>query len=127
MRTVGGLVGEDSSAADDEVVAAAICTLQAPGGKWCRSAVGQGGFLDGQFQGEVAGLPDAQEGLKSHLLNRDDVAFRATLRRLGLSAAQHNALHGPLPLRDAKGIAGQALELRSHPLARAYTEQHCHV
>ncbi|KWX74866.1 ATP phosphoribosyltransferase regulatory subunit [Paenibacillus jilunlii] len=121
------LVGDDSPEADAEVVALAISSLQAAGVKSFKIAMGHVGFLDGLFQEAVAGLPDAQEELKSHLLNRDYVAFRETLRRLELSEAQKNELDGLLRLRGGKEICGQALELSSHPLARASIEHLCKV
>ncbi|MHA6533791.1 ATP phosphoribosyltransferase regulatory subunit [Paenibacillus sp. BAC0078] len=121
------LVGDDSPEADAEVVALAISSLQAAGVKSFKIAMGHVGFLDGLFQEAVAGLPEAQEELKSHLLNRDYVAFRETLRRLELSEAQKNELDGLLRLRGGKEICGQALELSSHPLARASIEHLCKV
>ncbi|WP_340020743.1 ATP phosphoribosyltransferase regulatory subunit [Paenibacillus sp. FSL K6-1096] len=121
------LVGDDSPEADAEVVALAIASLQAAGVKSFKIAMGHVGFLDGLFQEAVAGLPEAQEELKSHLLSRDYVAFRDTLRRLDLSEAQKQELDGLLRLRGGKEICGQALELSSHPLARASIEHLCKV
>lgn len=121
------LVGDDSPEADAEVVALAIASLQAAGVKSFKIAMGHVGFLDGLFQEAVSGLPEAQEELKSHLLSRDYVAFRDTLRRLDLSEAQKLELDGLLRLRGGKEICGQALELSSHPLARASIEHLCKV
>ncbi|MEK4061846.1 MULTISPECIES: ATP phosphoribosyltransferase regulatory subunit [Paenibacillus] len=121
------LVGDDSPEADAEVVALAISSLQAAGVKSFKIAMGHVGFLDGLFQEAVAGLPEAQEELKSHLLNRDYVAFRETLRRLDLKEAQKRELDGLLRLRGGKEICGQALELSSHPLARTSIEHLCKV
>lgn len=121
------LVGDDSPEADAEVVALAISSLQAAGVKSFKIAMGHVGFLDGLFQEAVAGLPEAQEELKSHLLNRDYVAFRETLRRLDLTEAQKRELDGLLRLRGGKEICGQALELSSHPLARTSIEHLCKV
>lgn len=121
------LVGDDSPEADAEVVALAIASLQAAGVKSFKIAMGHVGFLDGLFQEAVSGLPEAQEELKSHLLSRDYVAFRDTLRRLDLSEAQKQELDGLLRLRGGKEICGQALELSSHPLARASIEHLCKV
>lgn len=121
------LVGDDSPEADAEVVALAISSLQAAGVKSFKIAMGHVGFLDGLFQEAVSGLPEAQEELKSHLLNRDYVAFRETLRRLELPEAQKNELNGLLRLRGGKEICGQALELSSHPLALASIEHLCKV
>lgn len=121
------LVGDDSPEADAEVVALAIASLQAAGVKSFKIAMGHVGFLDGLFQEAVSGLPEAQEELKSHLLSRDYVAFRETLRRLDLSEAQKQELDGLLRLRGGKEICGQALELSSHPLARASIEHLCKV
>lgn len=121
------LVGDDSPEADAEVVALAISSLQAAGVKSFKIAMGHVGFLDGLFQEAVAGLPEAQEELKSHLLNRDYVSFRETLRRLDLTEAQKRELDGLLRLRGGKEICGQALELSSHPLARTSIEHLCKV
>ncbi len=121
------LVGDDSPEADAEVVALAISSLQAAGVKSFKIAMGHVGFLDGLFQEAVARLPEAQEELKSHLLNRDYVAFRETLRRLDLTEAQKRELDGLLRLRGGKEICGQALELSSHPLARTSIEHLCKV
>lgn len=121
------LVGDDSPEADAEVVALAIASLQAAGVKSFKIAIGHVGFLDGLFQEAVSGLPQAQEELKSHLLSRDYVAFRETLRRLELSAAQKQELDGLLRLRGGKEICGQALELSNHPVARASIEHLCKV
>lgn len=121
------LVGDDSPEADAEVVALAIASLQAAGVKSFKIAIGHVGFLDGLFQEAVSGLPEAQEELKRHLLGRDYVAFRETLQRLTLSEAQKQELDGLLRLRGGKEICGQALELSSHPLARASIEHLCKV
>ncbi|OKP99198.1 ATP phosphoribosyltransferase regulatory subunit [Paenibacillus sp. P46E] len=121
------LVGDDSPEADAEVVALAISSLQAAGVKSFKIAMGHVGFLDGLFQEAVAGLPEAQEELKNHLLNRDYVAFRETLRQLELTDAQKNELDGLLRLRGGKEICSQALELSSHPLARTSIEHLCKV
>lgn len=121
------LVGDDSPEADAEVVALAIASLEAAGVKSFKIAIGHVGFLDGLFQEAVSGLPQAQEELKSHLLGRDYVAFRETLRRLELPEAQKKELDGLLRLRGGKEICGQALELSSHPLARASIEHLCKV
>lgn len=121
------LVGDDSPEADAEVVALAIASLQAAGVKSFKIAIGHVGFLDGLFQEAVSGLPEAQEELKRHLLGRDYVAFRETLQQLTLSEAQKQELDGLLRLRGGKEICGQALELSSHPLARASIEHLCKV
>lgn len=121
------LVGDDSAEADAEVVALAIASLQAAGVKSFKIAMGHVGFLNGLFQEAVPGLPEAQEELKSHLLGRDYVSFRETLQRLQLPGAQKNELDGLLRLRGGKEICGQALELTSHPLARASIEHLCKV
>ncbi|WP_151737741.1 ATP phosphoribosyltransferase regulatory subunit [Paenibacillus tengchongensis] len=121
------LVGDDSPEADAEVVALAIASLQAAGVKSFKIAIGHVGFLDGVFQDAVEGLPQAQEELKNHLLGRDYVAFRETLQRLELPEAQKSELDGLLRLRGGKEICGQALEISSHPLARASIEHLCKV
>lgn len=121
------LVGDDSAEADAEVVALAISSLQAAGVKSFKIAMGHVGFLNGLFQEALPGLPDAQEELKSHLLNRDYVSFRDTLQRLALPDAQKNELDGLLRLRGGKEICGQAMELSSHPLARNSIEHLCKV
>lgn len=121
------LVGDDSPEADAEVVALAISSLQAAGVKSFKIAMGHVGFLDGLFQEAVPGLPEVQEELKNHLLGRDYVAFRDTLRRLELPEAQKSELYGLLRLRGGKEICGQALELSSHPLARTSIEHLCKV
>ncbi len=121
------LVGDDSPEADAEVVALAISSLQAAGVKSFKIAMGHVGFLNGLFQEALPGLPEAQEDLKSHLLSRDYVSFRESIRRLDLSDAQKNELNGLLRLRGGKEICGQALELSSHPLARTSIEHLCKV
>ncbi|QSF45250.1 ATP phosphoribosyltransferase regulatory subunit [Paenibacillus tianjinensis] len=121
------LVGDDSPEADAEVVALAISSLQAAGVKSFKIAMGHVGFLDGLFQEAVPGLPEVQEELKNHLLGRDYVAFRDTLRQLELPEAQKSELYGLLRLRGGKEICGQALELSSHPLARTSIEHLCKV
>ncbi len=121
------LVGDDSPEADAEVVALAISSLQAAGVKSFKIAMGHVGFLDGLFQEAVDGLPEAQEELKNHLLNRDYVAFRETLRQLSLTEAQKSELDGLLRLRGGKEICSQALELSNHPLARTSIEHLCKV
>ncbi|WP_246316896.1 ATP phosphoribosyltransferase regulatory subunit [Paenibacillus agri] len=121
------LVGDDSPEADAEVVALAIASLQAAGVKSFKIAMGHVGFLNGLFQEAVPGLPEAQEELKSHLLSRDYVSFRETLRRLELPEAQKNELNDLLRLRGGKEICNQALELSVHPLARASIEHLCKV
>ncbi|MFF2019453.1 ATP phosphoribosyltransferase regulatory subunit [Paenibacillus sp. NPDC058177] len=121
------LVGDDSPEADAEVVALAIASLQAAGVKSFKIAMGHVGFLNGLFQEAVPGLPEAQEELKSHLLSRDYVSFRETLRRLELPEAQKNELNDLLRLRGGKEICNQALELSGHPLARASIEHLCKV
>ncbi|MFF2909143.1 ATP phosphoribosyltransferase regulatory subunit [Paenibacillus sp. NPDC057934] len=121
------LVGDDSPEADAEVVALAIASLQAAGVKSFKIAMGHVGFLNGLFQEAVPGLPEAQEELKSHLLSRDYVSFRETLRRLDLPEAQKNELNDLLRLRGGKEICNQALELSGHPLALASIEHLCKV
>ncbi|MRN56706.1 ATP phosphoribosyltransferase regulatory subunit [Paenibacillus monticola] len=121
------LVGDDSPEADAEVVALAISSLQAAGVKSFKIAMGHVGFLNGLFQEALPGLPEAQEDLKSHLLSRDYVSFRESIRRLNLSDAQKNELNGLLRLRGGKEICGQALELSDHPLARVSIEHLCKV
>ncbi|ULO07442.1 ATP phosphoribosyltransferase regulatory subunit [Paenibacillus sp. 19GGS1-52] len=121
------LVGDDSPEADAEVVALAISSLQAAGVESFKIAMGHVGFLNGLFQEALPGLPEAQEDLKSHLLSRDYVSFRESIRRLDLSAAQKNELNGLLRLRGGKEICGQALELSNHPLARTSIEHLCKV
>jgi len=121
------LVGDDSPEADAEVVALAIASLQAAGVKSFKIAMGHVGFLNGLFQEAVPGLPGVQEELKGHLLGRDYVAFRETLRRLQLPELQKNELNGLLRLRGGKEICGQALELSGHPLARTSIEHLCKV
>ncbi|WP_189031566.1 ATP phosphoribosyltransferase regulatory subunit [Paenibacillus albidus] len=121
------LVGDDSAEADAEVVALAIASLQAAGVKSFKIAMGHVGFLNGLFQEAVPGLPEAQEELKGHLLGRDYVAFRETLRQLALPEAQKQELDGLLRLRGGKEICGQALELSSHPLARTSIDHLCKV
>lgn len=121
------LVGDDSPEADAEVVALAISSLQAAGVKSFKIAMGHVGFLNGLFQEALPGLPEAQEDLKSHLLSRDYVSFRESIRRLDLSDAQKNELNGLLRLRGGKEICGQALELSNHPLARTSIEHLCKV
>ncbi|WP_313639146.1 ATP phosphoribosyltransferase regulatory subunit, partial [Paenibacillus sp.] len=121
------LVGDDSPEADAEVVALAISSLQAAGVKSFKIAMGHVGFLNGLFEEALPELPDAQEELKSHLLGRDYVSFRETLRRLDLTDAQKNELDGLLRLRGGKEICGQALELSSHPLARNSIDHLCKV
>lgn len=121
------LVGDDSPEADAEVVALAISSLQAAGVKSFKIAMGHVGFLNGLFQEVLPELPEAQEELKSHLLGRDYVSFRETLRRLDLTEAQKNELDGLLRLRGGKEICGQALELSNHPLARHSIDHLCKV
>jgi len=121
------LVGDDSPEADAEVVALAIASLQAAGVKSFKIAMGHVGFLNGLFQEAVPGLPEAQEELKSHLLGRDYVSFRETLRRLNLTDLQKNELNGLLRLRGGKEICGQALELSGDPTARTSIEHLCKV
>jgi len=121
------LVGDDSPEADAEVVALAIASLQAAGVKSFKIAMGHVGFLNGLFQEAVPGLPEAQEELKGHLLGRDYVSFRETLRGLNLPEVQKNELNGLLRLRGGKEICGQALELSAHPLARTSIEHLCKV
>jgi ATP phosphoribosyltransferase regulatory subunit len=121
------LVGDDSPEADAEVVALAIASLQAAGVKSFKIAMGHVGFLNGLFQEAVPGLPEAQEELKSHLLGRDYVSFRETLRGLNLPDLQKNELNGLLRLRGGKEICGQALELSGDPTARTSIEHLCKV
>ena len=116
------LVGDDSPEADAEVVALAIASLQAAGVKSFKIAMGHVGFLNGLFQEALPDLPEAQEQLKSHLLARDHVSFRETLRHMELQGVQKNELDGLLRLRGGEEICGQALELSNHPLARTSIE-----
>ncbi|MDT3427345.1 ATP phosphoribosyltransferase regulatory subunit [Paenibacillus forsythiae] len=121
------LVGDDSPEADAEVVALAIASLQAAGVRTFKIAMGHVGFLNGLFQEVAPGLPEVQEELKNHLLDRDYVAFRDSLSLLNLTEEQKEEMDGLLRLRGGKEICGQALELSRHPLARASIEHLCKV
>ncbi|MFD1773918.1 ATP phosphoribosyltransferase regulatory subunit [Paenibacillus rhizophilus] len=121
------LVGDDSPEADAEVVALAIESLKAAGVQTFKIAMGHVGFLNGLFQEVAPGLPEVQEDLKSHLLDRDYVAFRDALGRLNLTESQKEEMDALLRLRGGKEICGQALGLSRHPLARASIEHLCKV
>ncbi|MNB72949.1 ATP phosphoribosyltransferase regulatory subunit [compost metagenome] len=121
------LVGDDSPEADAEVVALAIASLQAAGVQTFKIAIGHVGFLNGLFQEVAPDRPDVQEELKSHLLDRDYVAFRDALGKLKLNETQQEEMDGLLRLRGGKEICGQALSLSSNPLALASITHLCKV
>ncbi|AHV95075.1 ATP phosphoribosyltransferase regulatory subunit [Paenibacillus sabinae] len=121
------LVGDDSPEADAEVVALAIASLQAAGVQTFKIAMGHVGFLNGLFEEVAPGMQEVQEDLKSHLLDRDYVAFRDALGRLDLTESQKEEMDGLLRLRGGKEICGQALGLSRHPLAQASVEHLCKV
>ncbi|OZB89980.1 ATP phosphoribosyltransferase regulatory subunit [Paenibacillus sp. XY044] len=121
------LVGDDSPEADAEVVALAIESLKAAGVSSFKIAMGHVGFLNGLFDEILPGSTEEQKSLKEGLLSRDFVGFRKTVSELGVTEEQQNWLEGLLRLRGGQEICDQALELSSHPLARASISHLCKV
>ncbi|MGO4111602.1 ATP phosphoribosyltransferase regulatory subunit [Paenibacillus sp. YAF4_2] len=121
------LVGDASAEADAEVVALAIASLKAAGVNRFKIAIGHVGFLNGLFEETLAGRGEAQEQLKSCLLNRDYVGYRESLRELELEEPVQRELEGILRLRGGQEICEQALELSADATAQKSIRHLCEI
>lgn len=121
------LVGDASAEADAEVVALAIASLKAAGVNRFKIAIGHVGFLNGLFEETLAGREEAQEQLKSCLLNRDYVGYRESLRELELEEPVQRELEGILRLRGGQEICEQALELSADATAQKSIRHLCEI
>jgi ATP phosphoribosyltransferase regulatory subunit len=121
------LIGDATPDADAEMVALAIESLQAAGVQKFKIAIGHVGFLHGLFHETLPSAPDLQVQLKDHLLNRDYVGYRTTLRNLALSEEVEEELQGILRLRGGQEICDQALQLTNDPTAQAAIRHLCEV
>ncbi|WP_336790958.1 ATP phosphoribosyltransferase regulatory subunit [Paenibacillus sp. MMO-177] len=121
------LVGDASAEADAEVVALAIASLKAAGVDRFKIAIGHVGFLNGLFEETLAGRAEAQEQLKSCLLNRDYVGYRESLRGLKLEEPVQRELEGILRLRGGQEICEQALQLSADATAQQSIRHLCEI
>ncbi|MCK9861619.1 ATP phosphoribosyltransferase regulatory subunit [Paenibacillus sp. ATY16] len=121
------LVGDASAEADAEVVALAIASLKAAGVDRFKIAIGHVGFLNGLFEETLAGRVEAQEQLKSCLLNRDYVGYRESLRGLKLEEPVQRELEGILRLRGGQEICEQALQLSADATAQESIRHLCEI
>jgi ATP phosphoribosyltransferase regulatory subunit len=121
------LIGDASSEADAEVVALAIASLQAAGVGTFKIALGHVGFLNGLFQETLEGRCDAQLTLKEHLLSRDYVGYRETIKSLALTPEVERELIGVLRLRGGDEICEQARMVSQHPIAQDAIRHLCEV
>jgi ATP phosphoribosyltransferase regulatory subunit len=111
------LIGDASPEADAEVIALSIASLQAAGVQSFKMAIGHIGFLNGWFTEMLQDQIEAEQGLKKHLLSRDFVGYRDTIRQLSMDKSHAKALEQLLHLRGDVDVCQQALTLTRHPEA----------
>jgi len=121
------LVGDPSAEADAEVVALAIASLKAAGVERFKIAIGHVGFLNGLFEEELSGQPEAQEALKACLLGRDYVGYRERIRSLSLAEPVQRELEGILRLRGGQEICDQAMQLSEDATAKSAIRHLCEI
>lgn len=127
FQTGAELVGDGGAEGDAEAIALSIACLKAAGVRKFRLAVGHVGFLNGLFEETLPGRNEAQEALKDHLLRRDYVGYRETLRRLDLPETLRSELEGILRLRGGMEVCEQALALSASPAAKDAIRHLCDV
>jgi ATP phosphoribosyltransferase regulatory subunit len=112
------LIGDGSPEADAEVVALAIASLQAAGVTSFKIAIGHIGFLNGLFADTLKDSPDTEALLKSYLMHRDVVGYRAAVNNLQLAPPIAQALGDIHRLRGDSRVCQQALLITSDPVAQ---------
>lgn len=113
------LVGDASPEADAEIVALAVESLKAAGVDTFKIALGHVGFLNGLLQEALPEDEEAQQELKSYLLERNYVGYRNRIGTLPLTDRAKQELGDILRLRGGSDVCEQAVAL-----SRNHTAQH---